>query len=97
MRVVDTVWGDWAPGQHQYLLNFADDQGGDKTTYDFDIGKWKCAEWHLDGNAKKFRLWEDGNPVTFEGGNTEVNEGDIPNYYSETRIGLKVYQEGVNV
>jgi hypothetical protein len=90
IRVVDTVYGPWAQGKHQYLLNFPDDQGGKATEYHYDLGKWKCYEWYMDGPGKTYSSWENGQAVI-----SQFHEGAIPNDFPELRVGMAIYQDGV--
>merc|ERR1712151_941444 len=91
IRVVDTVYGPWAQGKHQYLLNFPDDQGGKATEYHYDLGKWKCYEWYMDGPGKVYSSWENGQAVI-----RQFREDAIPNDFPELRVGMAIYQEGVH-
>ena len=52
VRVVDTVRCSTGgcSGKQQFLYNWADDQGGKASPYDYtpNVGVWSCAEWHVD-------------------------------------------------
>jgi hypothetical protein len=89
IRVVDTV--RMSNGQEQYLYNWADDQKGKSSAYDYkvQIDKWVCAEWHIDTTRRTFEFWVDGTLVPDISGTVERA---IPAQYPNLRFGGQVYQ-----
>jgi hypothetical protein len=96
-RVVDTV--EDMNGKHQFLWNVQPSNVGEfgkgspyNWTYD---GNWHCAEWHVDPATQSYHFYIDDKEVT----DIAINNGagnytgtDIPNSFSEVRVGWYNYQ-----
>ena len=105
VRVVDTVkedkdgWNNDGNGSHiQYLYNVQPNgaEFGKGSDYDwmFD-GAWHCAEWHIDGPTQSYDFWIDDQHVdkmTIANGTGNYSGSEIPNAFSEVRIGWTNYQ-----
>jgi hypothetical protein len=63
-RVVDTIVN--GEGKNQFIYNVPDDSccEGSQYLYTSYDGKWHCAEWFLDADAKQFRFYFEGVEVT---------------------------------
>jgi hypothetical protein len=99
-RVVDTV--ENSAGMHQYLYNVqpSGSEFGKGSSYDYKFdGNWHCAEWNIDAATQTYRFYIDGSELTQisisnGAGNfgSGANRTDIPNSFSELRIGWTNYQ-----
>eukprot|EP00122_Pirum_gemmata_P018160 Pgem_evm1s17007 len=91
VRVVDTVKAD--NGGIQFLYNFADDNMGKGSSYNyggFDDGNWECVEWHVDkGNNQLFEFFLNGQRNDEISYNTQRR---MPQSYSYMAFGAQVYQ-----
>lgn len=83
---------------HQYLYNVQPEDSGEfarQGPYDqaFD-GEWHCAEYRIDASNQSYALYVDGaEELSFEDGAGEFDGSDIPESFSELRIGWINYQE----
>lgn len=57
--------------------------------------KWHCAEWHIDGATQSYELYSDSKKIdaaSFSNGAGKYDNSDIPDSFSELRVGLYNYQ-----
>ena len=98
VRVVDTVRCSTGgcSGKQQFLYNWADDQGGKSSPYDYtpNVGVWSCAEWHVDSTTQTYEFWIDGSPVSSISGKVQRT---IPAQYPDLSFGGQVYQSNAVV
>ena len=96
-RVVDTV--EDSTGKHQFLWNVQPSSVGEfgkGSSYNWMYdGNWHCAEWHVDGPTQSYHFYIDGAEVTqiaIDNGAGNYNGTDIPNVFSQVRVGWYNYQ-----
>ncbi|MDI1429070.1 hypothetical protein [Polyangium sorediatum] len=106
VRVVDTVkedkdgWNNDGNGSHvQYLYNVqpngAEFGKGSDYSWMFD-DQWHCAEWHIDGPTQSYDFYIDDvhvDQISIANGAGNYEGSQIPNAFSEVRIGWTNYQQ----
>ncbi|PCC69184.1 hypothetical protein SAMN02745121_05829 [Nannocystis exedens] len=106
VRVVDTVkedadgWNNDGNGNHfQYLYNVQPNgpEFGKGSDYDWKFDdQWHCAEWHIDGPTQSYDFYIDGaivEQISIANGPGNYAGSEIPDAFSEVRIGWVNYQE----
>ncbi len=96
-RGVDFVVEDQA-GRHQFLYNVQIQGGpefGQGTNYLWSFeDAWHCAEWHINAANQSYELFLDGTSVlAFERGPGNYEDAEIPDSFSELRVGWINYQD----
>lgn len=84
-------------GRHNFIYNvqiIGKSEFGTETQYDYTFdAKWHCAEYHLDAADQSYTLYFDGKDVLhFTRGAGNFDESDIPNEFTELRVGWINYQ-----
>src|SRR5262249_43044206 len=105
VRVVDTVKEDVdgfnndGNGSHfQYLYNVQPNgpEFGTGSDYNWKFdGQWHCAEWHIDAPTQSYDFYIDGmhvDQIAIANGRGNFAGSEIPDGYSEVRIGWNNYQ-----
>ncbi len=94
-RVVDTVKMS-SSAKHQFLYNVQPNgpEFGKGSAYDYTFdGEWHCAEWYIDAENQAYRFFYDGDEIiTFENGPGNYDDSEIPDGFSELRVGWNNYQ-----
>jgi hypothetical protein len=106
VRVVDTVKedvdgfnNDGNGNRFQYLYNVQPNGPefgkGSDYLWKFD-DQWHCAEWHIDGPTQRYDFYIDGellDQISIANGPGNYEGSEIPDAFSEVRIGWINYQE----
>ena len=82
----------------QFLWNVQpqnSDEFGHGTNYDWTFeDRWHCAEWHIDAANQSYAFYLDGKQIIdLENGAGEYDGTDIPQSFSELRVGWINYQD----
>jgi hypothetical protein len=101
-RVVDTVKQAKdtrdVGSKIQFLWNVqpqSSDEFGHGTSYDWMFeDRWRCAEWHIDAATQSYAFYLDGEQlIDLENGAGKYEGTDIPQSFSEVRVGWINYQD----
>jgi hypothetical protein len=84
-------------GRHNWIYNvqiIGSSEFGRETSYDYTFdGEWHCAEYHIDASDQSYAFYWDGEEqFSFENGAGNYNRSDIPDEFSELRVGWINYQ-----
>jgi len=97
VRVVDTVHN--ADGSHQFLYNVQPSGNefgkGSDYSYNFNDGKWHCAEWHIDAGNQSYHFYYDNTEITsiaIDNGAGQNKNSEIPSAFSNLSVGIAQYQ-----
>jgi hypothetical protein len=84
--------------RHNFLFNVQPENSGEfgrETSYDYTFDdEWHCVEYHVDASNQSYAFYFEGEQVlAFEDGGGNYDRSDLPDEYSQVRVGWNNYQE----